>query len=133
MPSLKPTYKRPREKINSFSESTWLSNDKPFFENHHTAVFHDYFPCTEGHKLFVPKENTAHHVGESMKLAYWYGEQRMKEGKIEGFNVGMNVGECAGQTIFWPHIHFIPRHSGDSPHPGGIRHAHPGADHEEKY
>ena len=30
-----------------------------------------------------------------------------------GFNVGMNIGLCAGQTILWPHIHFIPRNKDD--------------------
>ena len=50
-----------------------------------------------------------------------------------GYNVGMNIGECAGQTVFWPHIHFIPRHEGDSKQKGGMRYAHPGADHTEWY
>ena len=52
---------------------------------------------------------------------------------MKGFNVGMNIGKCAGQTIMWPHIHFIPRHEGDSPKKGGMRHAHPSADHYEYY
>ena len=50
-----------------------------------------------------------------------------------GFNVGMNIGICAGQTILWPHIHFIPRHDDDAPEIGGMRHAHPGADHKRYY
>jgi diadenosine tetraphosphate (Ap4A) HIT family hydrolase len=45
----------------------------------------------------------------------------------------MNIGLCAGQTIMWPHIHFIPRHEGDADKPGGLRYAHPGADHKEYY
>mgnify|MGYP003638207183 CR=1 FL=1 len=40
---------------------------------------------------------------------------------------------CAGQTIMWPHIHFIPRHKGDSKEIGGMRHAHPEADHRKYY
>ena len=60
-------------------------------------------------------------------------EQWIKEGKMKGFNVGMNISECAGQTIMWPHIHFIPRHEGDAPKKGGMRYAHPGADHKEHY
>ena len=55
------------------------------------------------------------------------------EYNMKGFNVGMNIGECAGQTVMWPHIHFIPRHHGDAKHLGGIRFAHPGADHREHY
>ena len=45
-----------------------------------------------------------------------------KEDKIEGFNVGQNNGQAAGQTVMWPHIHFIPRKKGDCKNPtGGIR------------
>jgi diadenosine tetraphosphate (Ap4A) HIT family hydrolase len=41
---------------------------------------------------------------------------------ITGFNVGMNCGESAGQTIFHAHIHLIPRRDGDTPDPtGGVR------------
>ena len=50
-----------------------------------------------------------------------------------GFNIGMNMGVPAGQTIMWPHIHFIPRYKGDSKPIGGMRHAHPGADHKKYY
>ena len=45
-----------------------------------------------------------------------------KDHSVTGFNIGTNVGESAGQTIFHAHIHLIPRRKGDSPHPrGGIR------------
>lgn len=128
-----PTYKKPREKIDYYQESTWLSNDTPFYENENTAVFKDRFPCVKGHTLFIPKHDTPEAIGESYKLAYSYGREWVKEGKMDGFNVGMNIGECAGQTIYWPHIHFIPRHKGDAEHHGGIRYSHPGADHREHY
>ena len=46
---------------------------------------------------------------------------------IEGFNIGMNCGEVAGQTIFHCHIHLIPRRRGDVENPrGGVRHLIPG-------
>lgn len=42
---------------------------------------------------------------------------------IEGFNIGMNCGEVAGQTIFHCHVHLIPRRKGDVENPrGGVRH-----------
>jgi len=45
-----------------------------------------------------------------------------KDKTINGFNVGMNSGESAGQTIFHSHIHLIPRRTGDTPNPrGGVR------------
>jgi diadenosine tetraphosphate (Ap4A) HIT family hydrolase len=50
-------------------------------------------------------------------------EKLLKEDKtILGFNIGMNQGETAGQTIFHTHIHLIPRRKGDVENPrGGIR------------
>jgi diadenosine tetraphosphate (Ap4A) HIT family hydrolase len=45
----------------------------------------------------------------------------------DGFNVGVNSGETAGQTIFHAHIHVIPRYKGDVPNPrGGVRNVIPG-------
>ena len=42
--------------------------------------------------------------------------------KPQGFNVGFNVGEVSGQTIFHTHVHIIPRYQGDVPNPrGGVR------------
>jgi diadenosine tetraphosphate (Ap4A) HIT family hydrolase len=46
---------------------------------------------------------------------------------VVAFNVGMNAGEAAGQTVFHAHIHLIPRRTGDVAEPrGGIRHVIPG-------
>ena len=45
-----------------------------------------------------------------------------KDQTVTGFNLGTNIGESAGQTIFHAHIHLIPRRSGDTPNPrGGVR------------
>ena len=44
----------------------------------------------------------------------------------EAFNIGINNGEAAGQTVMWPHVHMIPRRKGDTPNPrGGIRNVIP--------
>ena len=133
MPSQKPTYKKPFEKIDYYEESPWLGNDKPIFEDENTAVFRDKYPCVKGHTLFIPKKDTPEHIGESYKLAYYCGKEWVKKGNMDGFNIGMNIGDCAGQTIMWPHIHFIPRNNGDADHKGGLRHSHPGADHKQYY
>jgi len=46
---------------------------------------------------------------------------------VTGFNIGTNIGESAGQTIFHAHLHLIPRRDGDTPHPrGGVRGVIPG-------
>ena len=133
MPSKKPIFKKAFETIDRYEECTWLGNDKPIFENKHTAVFKDKYPCVPGHTLFIPKEDTAEVIGESYKLAYYCGKEWIKAGKKKGFNVGMNIGNCAGQTIMWPHIHFIPRHKGDAEPKGGMRYTHPNADHSDYY
>ena len=133
MQSQKPIYKKPFEPIENYKESTWVGNSKPIFENNFTAVFEDRYPCVEGHLLFIAKDDTAEYIGESYRLAYQWGRDRIKEGKMDGFNIGQNIGKCAGQTIFWPHIHFIPRKDGDSKKPGGIRHAHLGVTHKAHY
>ena len=89
----------------------------------------------DGHLLFIAKENTAEYIGKSYSLAFQWGQDRIKEGKMDGFNVGQNIGKCAGQTIFWPHIHFIPRHKDDyegDAH-NGIRLSIPSGDHTNYY
>ena len=49
------------------------------------------------------------------------------DSSVAGFNVGINAGEVAGQTIFHCHIHLIPRRKGDAEEPrGGVRHVIPG-------
>lgn len=133
MQSKKPIFKKPFEKVEHYEESVWLSNDTPILETDHTAVFNDRYPCVEGHTLFIPKMDNALYIGKSYELAYETASKWIKEGKMEGFNLGMNVGNCAGQTIYWPHIHLIPRHKDDADSKGGIRYAHPGADHREMY
>tara|TARA_R110001592_G_scaffold19990_1_gene81625 strand:- start:2426 stop:2827 length:402 start_codon:yes stop_codon:yes gene_type:complete len=133
MQSEKPTYKKVYEPIGNYEESTWMGNDTPFMETDYTGVFKDRYPCVPGHTLFIPKKDTPECIGKSYGLAYQYGKDKIKSKEITGFNVGMNIGVCAGQTIMWPHIHFIPRHKGDSKEIGGMRHAHPEADHRKYY
>ena len=49
-------------------------------------------------------------------------EFNISDEAITGFNIGMNIGKDAGQTIFHCHIHIIPRRQGDTPNPkGGVR------------
>ena len=133
MPSRKPIYKKPFEKVDHYEESVWLSNDTPIFETEFTAVFRDRYPCVEGHTLFIPKRDTPEYIGKSYELAYQTAQDWVAEGIMAGYNVGMNIGNCAGQTIYWPHIHLLPRHEGDADKKGGMRYAHPGADHREMY
>ena len=90
------------------------------------VVFKDGFPVTEGHVLFVPKEESWEQLAKCYKAAYAWGYEWVQNGYCEAFNIGQNVGEAAGQTIMYPHVHLIPRRHGDMEDPrGGVRHVIP--------
>jgi len=89
-------------------------------------VFKDAYPVTEGHLLFVPTYTKPENLYECFKAAYKFGYDGVEAGKWEGFNIGQNVGQAAGQTVMYPHVHMIPRRTGDMPDPrGGVRHVIP--------
>ena len=101
--------------------------DRRLQEDFHVVVFSDKYPCTPGHLLFVPKYNTVAVLNEAFEDAVRYGQRKIKEGEWDGFNIGLNYGESAGQTVNWPHIHLIPRRKGDVEDPiGGVRNTIPG-------
>ena len=92
------------------------------------------FPVTEGHTLVIPKRHVSDHFGlsdeELMACNQLLKELRStilaEDQLVEGFNIGMNAGAVAGQTIFHSHIHLIPRRKGDVDNPrGGVRHTIP--------
>jgi diadenosine tetraphosphate (Ap4A) HIT family hydrolase len=95
-------------------------------EDYHVKVFKDKYPVTEGHLLFVPKYNTTHVLSDAINDAVLLGIKKVQIGEWDGFNVGINVGVAAGQTVSWPHVHLIPRRKGDMDDPtGGVRHVIP--------
>lgn len=99
----------------------------PIDEDYHVAVFKDGFPVTEGHLLFVPKYNTPEVLQDAFYDAYNRGITMINTGECDGFNIGLNIGRSAGQTVMYPHVHLIPRRNGDVEDPtGGIRNIIPG-------
>ena len=89
-------------------------------------VFKDAYPVTEGHLLFVPTYKKSENLYECFKAAYKFGYDGVEAEKWEGFNIGQNVGQVAGQTVMYPHVHMIPRRKGDMEDPsGGVRHVIP--------
>ena len=52
-------------------------------------------------------------IGLCFQEAYRDGMEMVNSGEIDGFNLALNKNESAGQSIFWPHVHFLPRHKGD--------------------
>lgn len=114
-PSDCPFCKLPRERI-------WLETDT-------TITFLDGYPVTDGHALVIPKT----HVGslfdlpEDEMLKLWTQVAVVRrlvadKHRPDGFNVGVNDGLAAGQTVPHAHIHIIPRRKGDVIDPrGGVR------------
>ena len=102
-----------------FNETPWkdvLLDAKGF------TVFKDKYPVTEGHLLFVPKEQSWQDIVKCWEAAYKCGYDWVERGYCDAFNVGQNVGEEAGQTVMYPHVHLIPRRKGDMSDPkGGVR------------
>lgn len=90
----------------------------------------DRFPVAPGHHLIMPKRHTpdwfsmsAEECRDAEQLLRLLKEKlQASDPSITGFNIGMNCGSSAGQTIFHAHIHLIPRRDGDTPNPtGGVR------------
>lgn len=108
----------------SFEDTPWTELIQ---EDFHVAVYKDKYPVTNGHMLFVPKYDTPEVVRDAFIDAYNYGLKLIESGQADGFNIGMNLGVAAGQTVMYPHIHLIPRHNNDVNDPtGGIRNVIPG-------
>ena len=63
------------------------------------------------------------HEREAMNVMLQYVRQKVEERyHPDGFNVGINIGEAAGQSVFHCHMHLIPKYKGDVPNPkGGVR------------
>lgn len=99
-------------------------------ENNSVFAIKDNYPVTKGHHLIIPFRHTDDYFSmtkierdEATELIRVL-KKKIQEGdnSITGFNIGMNSGESAGQTIMHSHIHLIPRREGDTPKPrGGIR------------
>lgn len=89
----------------------------------------DGFPVSEGHTLIIPKRHVADCFDltdeEIMAIQTMMRELKVKldeELSPDGYNVGINVNEAAGQTVFHVHMHLIPRYHGDVEQPrGGVR------------
>jgi diadenosine tetraphosphate (Ap4A) HIT family hydrolase len=102
-------------------------------ENQLAAAFPDVFPLTLGHTLIVPRRHVADlfDLDAAEQAAMWDLLVPVKRALDEmhhpdGYNLGLNNGAVAGQTIVHIHVHVIPRYRGDVADPlGGIRHMFP--------
>lgn len=107
--------------------SDWVaSNDLAF-------AIRDRYPVSRGHTLIVPRREVATWFDATvdeqhaiMALVDHIKRALDDELRPDGYNVGFNAGEAAGQTVMHLHVHLIPRYRGDVADPrGGIRHVVP--------
>lgn len=106
-----------------------LAKDRIIDECNLTTTFRDGFPISTGHTLIIPKRHVAtfFDLTQEEQAAVNKAIQKSKknldnEFSPDGYNIGMNNGEAAGQTVFHLHVHLIPRYSGDVENPkGGVR------------
>jgi ATP adenylyltransferase len=99
-------------------------------ENDLAYAVRDGFPVSRYHTLFIPKRHTFDFFGltseELVAIQALISDHKKQiealDASVEGFNVGMNCGEIAGQSIWHCHVHLIPRRKGDVKNPrGGVR------------
>ena len=99
-------------------------------ENDLSFAIYDGYPVTKYHSLVIPKRHAETYfdlTAEEREACHQLMvEMRSKiqseDSTVDGFNVGMNSGASAGQTVFHCHVHLIPRRTGDMENPrGGVR------------
>jgi len=112
-----------------------IKKERVIAENELVYAMYDGYAVTPLHILIVPKRHVTSYfeLGQSEINACnkMLGEIKQKieadDKSVTGFNIGINNGESAGQTIFHCHIHLIPRRDGDVENPrGGVRNTIPG-------
>lgn len=113
-----------------------LAGREIVLENSLAVVLRDAYPVTKHHLLIVPRRHEADYfalgTAESRACDDLLRRARKVVGQwdpsITGANVGVNIGETAGQTVMHCHVHLIPRRAGDVTNPrGGVRAVIPGA------
>ena len=109
--------------------------EQTFLQNDLGIAYWDAFPVAERHALIVPRRHVADYFSltpEELLACHGLLRQARElicaaDRNVTGFNIGANIGEAAGQTVFHCHIHLIPRRLGDVTTPrGGVRNIIPG-------
>jgi len=111
-----------------------IEPDRIIARNELALAIRDNYPVSEGHTLVVPVEHMAglYDLTTEIQAALWslVSEVRLQlqaEHSPAGFNIGLNDGLAAGQTVMHVHVHVMPRYEGDMEDPrGGVRWVIPG-------
>ena len=113
---------------------TYHNKQDFIYENEHFFVVYDHYPVSLGHALIIPKRHIDNYFSLTIEEAATLHQTIIimkeiidREFHPDGYNIGVNNGEAAGQSIFHLHIHLIPRYQGDVLQPkGGVRGVIPG-------
>ena len=112
-----------------------IPQERIVLENDLAYAVRDGYPVTKMHSMIIPKRHiqdyfdltTDELLACDQLIRSLKEEISNSDSSVNGFNIGINTGESAGQTIFHCHIHLIPRRTGDVDNPrGGVRHIIPG-------
>ncbi|HJU11675.1 MAG TPA: HIT family protein [Candidatus Binataceae bacterium] len=106
-----------------------LDPSRKLIENDYAIASPDAFPVADGHTLVIPRQHVAsiYELSADQQAAVWdlvaqVRNRLVAELKPDGFNIGVNDGLAAGQTVEHAHVHIIPQRKGDVADPrGGIR------------
>ena len=125
----KMTYGTQNKQYQSYKDTPFCEIGNNFYKefNHCVAIW-DKWPVCAGHLLFVPKLNKELHLTMAFKFAIAEGKDQVNKGVIDGYHVGINMHRAGGQSVEWPHVHFIPRllHDNGETEPGSVRLARAG-------
>ncbi len=113
------------------SDKCPFCNDIKINEEHGSVfAMKDNYPVTKGHHLIIPFRHTEDYFSMTKTerddatelIQVLKNKLESSDSTITGFNIGMNSGDSAGQTVMHSHIHLIPRRDGDTENPsGGVR------------
>ena len=104
-----------------------MESSRKIDENDLFYVIRDGFPVTSLHTLIIPKRHVETYFGlteaEVLSMNILINKHKelieKEDTTVSGFNIGMNCGEDAGQTVFHCHVYLIPRRKGDMDEPKG--------------
>lgn len=107
----------------------FMPNKEPLLQNKLAIAYFDEFPVSKGHILIISKRHATTFFDltkeEQISLITLLNECKEyidKKYNPDGYNVGLNCGEFAGQSVMHVHMHLIPRYKGDVSNPrGGVR------------
>lgn len=106
-----------------------INSDRIVYQDSTWIAIYDNYPVSKGHVLLIPKRHCTSYFDlnfielESVSVTIGIIKKLLdKKFNPDGYNIGMNCGEAAGQTVMHCHIHIIPRYNGDCENPrGGVR------------